>query len=643
MATRLKTICFPLPPLSSITDASVTNFTQVTLNIPESSLSFKKVWVECGATDIISATGGTIGEWRIGLRLAAVAYTTVTQLNDIVNSGENMAPHICADFTTHFTTNWSGSSMTCDVQIYLDQTTGTTFNFTNGWGLIWVTYEYDDTSATQVMNAWIPMTSAVGALPSSKGAAQDTVPNIDTFLGYGSISYKNIMMLMEGNESHGAGTTTFQVSVQLDATTTQVSSNFVGALASDRYVKAHFDLMSGGSPIFTTSATHSFYSWISTGAVTRMNHAAFTILIVFTFDATSANDGNISLILPQEIESPMGATTSSDYQRGLRELWIQEGATVAIQNSAFRWHWEQVGAIATAYFRCGTQSFVSITDTAAALCGGNCHQRTVHDNITLARGRNSLTCDCYNSDTTDKGWNLSGMWIINYKCAKPTAGWGASNHTVFWPISLYGTGAATADSTISATNPAIPEADYLINALGIKCDIMTSGTTAMYAYSIFVERLSGEGGIQWERVYASPTHDDPEVGLRQFWGMMRAYFKRWPTDPDTGRMDIETARRWRFLSSQATTCYFQILCCFTYHTIIKTVSGTISNSNAGTVNLYLHRSDNNTSQPGELVKSTSRSGNGAYSFDWFDNTENVYVSAYEDGTHLGRSANGLAT
>jgi hypothetical protein len=43
------------------------------------------------------------------------------------------------------------------------------------------------------------------------------------------------------------------------------------------------------------------------------------------------------------------------------------------------------------------------------------------------------------------------------------------------------------------------------------------------------------------------------------------------------------------------------------------------------------------------MQSSSRVGNGAYSFTCYDDTENVYVMAYEDGTHLGRSAYGVAT
>jgi hypothetical protein len=638
MATSMKTICFPFPPLASITDATVTNFTQITLDLPEGSKVFKKAWVEAMTDDIVTVTGGTVGEWRLGLQLNASGYTTVTNTNDITNSGENMSPFFSADFTSVFTASWSGTSMTCDLQIYVDQTTGTTLGQVNGSALLWVTYEYDDTSSTMVGNAWIPFDSPLSAWGTSK-SVNYSFPNLDTFLGYGSLSYKHIMVIAEGNEAVAGSTTTFVLSVQMDTTTQQNTGNHVSALASDRYVRSFFNMMSGGSPIFTTNATHSLYYWVSTGAVGRMNHACLTMLVVFTYDATSSNAGNISLLLPMEISSPMGGTASTDAQRGSRELWIEEAATITTQASACRLHWEQIGAISTLNARCGSQSYASYTDTALAMCGGNVLQRTCNDNITFARGRNTLTIDVYRSDTTDLGWNVSGLWIVNYKCAKPTNGWGRANHTVVWNLATMGTAAASSTYTVSSTAVTIPETTYFINALGTQTQVISSSTTTMYAYNVFAERLSGEGGGEWEIVYINSTHTDPEVGLFQFYSQMRTIFLRWVGDPDTSRIDIETGRRWRIYSGQNSTAYWTMNVYMTYHAITFTVSGTVGGSAGGTVNLYLRRATTDNA----LLLTGTRSGNGSYSFTWFDNTENVFVDALEDTTHLGRSENSTAT
>lgn len=642
MAIRLKTVAFPLPNLASIPNNTLTNFKQITVDLPESSKTFRKVWVDFMSNDTVTATGGTLTTKSMGCRLGAASYTTVSNIHTLTHTGENIALFLSQDFTSHFTTNWSGTSMTFDLQVQINQSTGTNPGMASGSAILWVTYEYDDASTTQVLNAWIPMNSALGALPSAKGTAQDTIPNLDSFLGYGSISYKHIMMIMEGNESVAGDSTDFAITVQLDSTTAQVGSSHTSSLASDRYVREHFDLMVEGTPIFTTNATHDFFAWVSTGGVTRMNHAAFTMLVVFTFDASSANAGNISLLLPMELDSPMGGTASTDAQKGTIELWIEEAATVTIQNSAYRLYWDQISAVDGLNARCGTQSYASYTDTASVTCGSNVLQKTCHDNITLARGRNILSFDVYRTDTTDKGWNISGFWIINYKCGKPSGGWGVANRTVIWNILQIGTAAPTAEYTIAATALIIPETNYFISAIGLELCHFNGAQT--YGFNAMVERLAAEGGVAWERVYIDHTHSEPEIGLRKMYAQMRSLFKRFPTDADPTRVDLETNRRWRIISPRNVNAWYTANIMLTYHAITFTVSGTITGSGGGTVNLFLHKGNSvSASNKGELMQTGYRSGNGSYSFTVYDNTEDVYVEGVEDETHVGRSADSTAT
>ena len=70
----------------------------------------------------------------------------------------------------------------------------------------------------------------------------------------------------------------------------------------------------------------------------------------------------------------------------------------------------------------------------------------------------------------------------------------------------------------------------------------------------------------------------------------------------------------------------------TYHSVIRTVSGSITGSSGGPVDIYLHRAST-----GEIVLATSQIGNGSFSFDWYDDTEDLFVSAYESTTKKGRS------
>lgn len=241
MGLVLKTIAFPFPNLASITSGSVTNFAQITVDLPESTKTFRSVWVDFMCNDIVTATGSSLASWNIGLSVNSSAYTTVSNATSITTSAENTAWFISQEFTTLFTTSYTGTSHTVDCQVTLTQSGGTTLNFRSGSAILWITYEYDDTSSTQVANAWIPMNSLVGALGTSKVTVLDTVPALDTFLGYGSISYKHIVMLLEGNESVAGNTTDFALTVQLDNTTAQAGNTHEAGLASDRYVTEVFN------------------------------------------------------------------------------------------------------------------------------------------------------------------------------------------------------------------------------------------------------------------------------------------------------------------------------------------------------------------------------------------------------------------
>ena len=74
-----------------------------------------------------------------------------------------------------------------------------------------------------------------------------------------------------------------------------------------------------------------------------------------------------------------------------------------------------------------------------------------------------------------------------------------------------------------------------------------------------------------------------------------------------------------------------------YHSITYTIAGTLTNFGAGTVNIMAISEVSK-----EVIAETSRSGNGAYSMTWYDNTEDVKVIANQDSTHMGASDIGVA-
>lgn len=632
MATRLKTVQYSFPVLASLTNNTLTTMTQITVYLPETGTkTFRKVIAKVTGDDIVTATGGSIGTRTVNLRLGAAAYTTNSNANTLTNSGENLSVFYSADFTSHFTTNWTGASMTCDVQVLLNQTTGTTLNMVNVCVTLDITYEYDDTSTTQVKTVWIPLNAPVGALATAKpGTATDTIPALDTYLPEASKTYRDMFIVVQGNEARNAATTDHTLSMQIDALTAQTSGAYAGALATDRWYRYIWNINSLG---MTTSATHGFYLWAS---VARANHPQVWMTVTYEFNATTTTNVMQSLMLPMEFDSPMGGTTASDYQRATRELWVEEPATITLQRLAAYIHWDQSGNIGGLNARVGTGSFVAYTDTASVLAGGNGCMVRNDSGITLARGRNLLQADIYRTDTADLGGNVSAVWIINYTSAKHTSGVGVHNKTVFWNLSTTGTAAAAEINTIAATAPSIPESNYFMNALGTRYEYISSSTGSPAGVSVLAERLAAEGGVKWEPAYIDIGETDPEVGLHTCYSQVRNLFYRWPGDTDPDRIAFQTARRWRTMLANNCTAFDTLEILFTYHAITYTVADSISGF-SGTVYLDLCRTATD-----EMVLSTTRTGDGSFSFTWYDNTEYLYISASDATNTVGRSQDSLA-
>lgn len=633
MATRLKTVQFAFPTLASLTNNSLTNLTQITIYLPESGTkTFKSVVAHVSMDDIITATGGTVTTKTVALRLGAAGYTTQTTVNSHGHSGENISWFYCQEFTPHFTTNWTGTSMTCDVQVLLNQTTGTTLGFVNVSVTLDITYEYDDTATTHIKTVMIPLNAAVGALTTG-ATTYDTAPALDTYLPESSKTYRNIFLVVQGNEQKNAATTDRTLTISFGATSI-TSGNYEGALSSDRFFRYVFNLTAAG-----WSSPGSTQNFQLHSSVAAFNHLQAYLVVTYEFAPGSSSTIMNSLMLPIDFEGPMGGTTSSDYQRASRILWIQEPATITLQRLAAFLFWDSTNNVSGLKLRVGTGSFVAYTDSVSTACGSSaCMIRNdAPTGLTLARGRNTLILDAYSTDVDDLGLGTSGFFLINYTSGKATDGVGAHNHTVLWSLQPWGNVAASFNFRSSAIAPStLPETDYFITATGVISSYMTSGVAVPSGYTFQVERLSAEGGIKWESCYMDIGYADPEVGIRFAMSRMRDLFKRFPTDFDSDRMNLFTARRYRSILSNHASAAHMAEWCITYHSIKYVCADNISGF-TGTVVLSLHRSSD-----GEKVSETSRSGDGAYSFTWYDDTEEMFVTAVDATGKSGRSEDTLA-
>ncbi|MCA9324935.1 hypothetical protein KDA23_02600, partial [Candidatus Saccharibacteria bacterium] len=214
-----------------------------------------------------------------------------------------------------------------------------------------------------------------------------------------------------------------------------------------------------------------------------------------------------------------------------------------------------------------------------------------------------------------------------------SSGIGAHSHTVFYKLLNWA--ALLSDRTrIDSYSITVPETDYYMVGVGFVFYQLV--TTASMGITFDVSCLSTEGqGGGWYSIYADSYQQISEISNSIIWMRGRDVFLRYPNDPGSDRVDIQSARSYRLFTSTNTSNGLMLIP--TYSAITFTVSGNITGSNGGLVAIKAYRSDNN-----ELVYSTSRTGNGSYTFQWHDDTIALYTEAYEDSTHMGRSVNATA-
>lgn len=639
MANRLKTVQYAFPVLASLASNTLTNLTQITVYLPESGTkTIQEAWLEVSMDDIITATGGSLTTKTINLRLNALSYSSTTNTNTLTNSGENISHFFTRDFASYFATSWSGTSMTCDVQLQINQSTGTTTGFVNVCTTLHVTYEYDDTSTTQLKTVYMPLNAPVTTLPTSK-TSHDTIPALDTYLPETSKVYRNIHIITQANANQSAATD-HTVSYQIDSLTATTTGNYESSLATDRWTRYVYDITSLG---MATNATHTFNVWSSLTA--RHHTMQAWMVITYEFNASTTTSVMNSLLLPMEINSPVG-TSATIFQRATRELAVQETNPVLSRMAAFV-RWNNVSNETGLCARVGNGSFITYTNTGSGVIAGGKGLMIRNDaptGFSFARGKNYLQLDIYNTSTTAKGGNWGCLWMVNYTSDKHPDGVGAHNHSIIWPLAYHGTGAASLNVITTATAPSIPETNYYISALGLHVGFVNNGTNIVSTPSVNIERLaSTEGGLMWEQGYTDAGIVDTEVGYNESWSQVRDMFMRWPGDAEEGRMDIESNRRYGlYIPNQtvaSTAAFWETFQLYmTYHTITYPVSGSISGSNGGTVTINLHRASDNYK-----VYSTTIVGDGSFSITWYDNAfSDIYVVAYEDSAHYGRSNTGTA-
>lgn len=644
MALRTKTIEYAFVYSTATVASNVARtFTAATVAVPETvSRTFKSVILEFTAYDN-ATTVASLTAVAMSVQIGAVAASSATVTQTIVNSGENQSFIFTRDVTDYFVTNFTGTDHSVTPAMTI-----TALGTTNATCKLILTYEYDDAGQdTRIKTVKIPIDGNTAGLTTTLaiiGGIVNQFPALDTFLPESGKVYRDIFFETYGNNGN-TSTVDASLVLRLYGATDLASTVFENGLATDRWVKRIDKLLN----LLPTNVAYSPQARVS-AATAPFPCLSGILVVTYTYDHTASTTIINSIQLPSLDESSWtGGPTTSDRSRFYRTVSIQEPGPITLVQSGLLMSFIDAGAV-TMDVRIGNQTSRTYTNPASVRAGCIHLSRRFDSGaagggsgITLERGLNPIQVDFFSTGTAigTIGSNVSGLIILNYTSGKHELGDAVHNHTTQWINRPYATGGLVERLQYApSTTPNIPEDNWWLTGNGYDIKLLTSGTaTASLGFSLLVKVQSTEGaGSGWQDLYTGLYSSDAEAGPSLMWARARNYFKRYPNDQDYDRFNVETVRDYRFDVSQTATSIWQAIQVVTYYSIAYTVSGSISGSAGSTVFIELYRTDT-----AELIDKTTRTGNGAYNFVWYDNTVDVIVVAYETDALKGASAQHVAS
>lgn len=346
-----------------------------------------------------------------------------------------------------------------------------------------------------------------------------------------------------------------------------------------------------------------------------------------------------------------GGTATGDKSRFARNFNIQEPGFIQLAQSGVQVSCIDAGAV-TMDIRAGGQASRVYTQPTTARCGGMTMMRRIDAGsvggvaaMTLARGRTDFVLDVFTTSATagNIGSTVSANLFLNYYSGQSSQGVGAHNHSTAWCILPNATGGLVQKKVVTAAStktPIIPEANYYLMAVDYVLVFLTSGTAAgSLAIAWQGEVQAGEeDAAGWRAFFAGLYASDAEVGPSLSFARGRDDFKRWPTDPDVHRLDIETARDYRLDCNVTAALIGMATLWVTYASMTFDTVITVTGSGGGTVNVTVRWKDHD---PGTPLWSGSRVGDGTVTATLFENTDTKFTEMRETDALVGRSGDWL--
>lgn len=634
MVKRLKTVEYVFPILTFLVNNTPTNLEQITLYIPESGVVFKSVVAELTCADIVTATGGTVTTRSIGLQLGAGSYTTINNTSTATNSGNNIWWWHTANFTSLFQSDWTGTSMTCNADITINQTTGSTLGMADLCLKLIIMYEYEDSSGTQLKTIRWPLNSPTSGLYPTTGVYGtqqfDTVPALSTALSESGVVIRDCFLEIQGNTASASNAADFYFSGSIGATGFQ-SSSIEHAIYSDRYYRYIWKAFTG-AVVFDTSSSQPFTLGCSVSG--KMSHPASTLHVTYEFNASGSTTILNSIMLPYKFDGYQGKIVDSDRQKTTTSFYIEEPAPITVTGSAIYAMWDTYGTIAAFNFKVSGQNYIPYANIGDVVAGPYTLQRTF-TGIAFNRGLNTLSAESYTTNSTLTACNLCGYWMLNYYSAKHPSGVGVHNNTNIYNVaSINATSAAQYLITGDITIPK-PSGDYYINSNGVSyMHWTTNAFNSPNGYCVQVQRTSGEGGPKWETMHETISSHDNDTAARYSIGANKTVFKRYELDNHPDRLDPFITRRWKLtVGHENISSYKHLDYIYTIHGITHSITGTIVGytGNGSNVVLDFYRASDH-----EHLFTITGATSGQVNTTWFDDTEQYYLTA-KQGSYAGRS------
>ncbi len=648
MTIRCKTVEYVFATnASSISAGTKRTLSTVTIYLPESSKTFRSVTLEMGCTDHVT-TASSATNFAMEITLGAASADSSSVADTVTNSGESSVYHISRDVTSYFTSNWGGgTSQTCTTAI-----TVSTNATNNHWAKLRITYEYDDTSSIHAHTIWVPLELTRTLLTNGYqtvggSAAIPAIKGSQTILPESSIAIRQVWVELLGNQAT-SDATDFDLGVKLttDGTEQTALYHVEAALATPGWLHTIWDITAAG-----LAAAQTFEA--KSSVTNRVANLCGWVGITYEFTASATTNVWNSLILPAFDESDQhGSTTSSNKTQHVKKFWIAEPGTILTKPSqAFAFYGDtgEASAISLWVHPQVARSFTNTATLSSMVLGQRIDNGgTSAAGVTFQRGLNEVRVfDFCNSASPGAYSGVNGFMIVNYISEKATAGVGAHNHSVHFALGWYKADAPILEyssDTVAPKTPTIPETDYFLNAVALQATWLTQADKTQQAIRIQAQRAGSEGpagdGAGWVNIYhgalgiANPITGSSENWLRWTTADATRLFTRWTGDVDTTRMNLETARRWQFLTHGG-TWVGSIGLFVTYHSITATAQGTVRGTAGDGSGLTVNISRSAT---GEKVLTAATTTGGAYAATWYDDTEALVADVYEDATHMGRSA-----